>query len=89
MVEVVGYLLLDGEGNDSRIFRLVIDDLQRLVDAAPPVLVHCHAGRSRSAVVVAAYLMRLDHLNPEEAIKRIASRRGIAITPELLALLEG
>ena len=89
VVEVVGYRLIDGEGNDGRIFRLVIDDLIRMVEAAPPVLVHCHAGRSRSAVVVAAYLMRVDHLEPAEAIARIASRRVIAITPELLALLEG
>ena len=88
LLEVVGYRFIDGEGNDPRLFRLAVDDLQRLIEVAPPVLVHCHAGRSRSAVVVAAYLMRAHGLKPAEAIARVASRREINITPELLELLE-
>ena len=88
LVEVVGYRLIDGGGNDSRLFRLAIDDLQRLMRASPPVLVHCHAGRSRSAIVVAAYLMRAHGLGPADAIARVASRREINITAELVELLE-
>jgi atypical dual specificity phosphatase len=88
VVEVVGYRLIDGEGNDPRIFRLAIDDLQRLIEVSPPVLVHCHAGRSRSAAVVAAYLMRAHHLRPDETLARVASKRAINITPELLELLD-
>ena len=88
LAEVVGYRLIDGEGNDPRLFRLTIDDLQRLVETVPPVLVQCHAGRSRSAIVVAAYLMRAHGLGPADAIARVASRREINITAELVELLE-
>src|SRR5438874_4340254 len=57
LTEVVPYRLVDGAGNDLRVFRLAVRDLRRLARSAAPVLVHCHAGRSRSAVIVAAYLM--------------------------------
>lgn len=55
-IEVVR--LEDGPGNDLRLFSLSIDALDRLVREAAPVLVQCHAGRSRSVVVVAAYLIK-------------------------------
>jgi protein-tyrosine phosphatase len=50
--------LEDAAGNDPRLFRWVVEALDDLVGRAGPVLVQCHAGRSRSAVVVAGYLMR-------------------------------
>src|SRR6516162_3527999 len=49
-IEVVP--LEDGPGNDPRLFRLATAALERLAREHPPVLVHCHAGRSRSVVVV-------------------------------------
>ncbi|KFP58012.1 Phosphatidylglycerophosphatase and protein-tyrosine phosphatase 1, partial [Cariama cristata] len=39
------------------------------------VYVHCKAGRSRSATVVAAYLIQLHHWSPQEAIEAIAKIR--------------
>src|SRR5262245_61743896 len=66
LVEVASYSLIDGAGNDLRVFRLAIDDLQRLTQTHGPVLVQCHAGRSRSAVVVAGYMMRARNVAPEE-----------------------
>ncbi|XP_032415952.1 phosphatidylglycerophosphatase and protein-tyrosine phosphatase 1 isoform X1 [Xiphophorus hellerii] len=39
------------------------------------VYVHCKAGRSRSATLVAAYLIRLHSWTPEEACQRLASIR--------------
>ncbi|XP_076003032.1 phosphatidylglycerophosphatase and protein-tyrosine phosphatase 1 [Genypterus blacodes] len=39
------------------------------------VYVHCKAGRSRSATVVAAYLIRLHCCTPEEACEKLASVR--------------
>jgi protein-tyrosine phosphatase len=85
--EVVSYTLIDGPGNDLRIFRFAIDDLKRLTASNSPVLVQCHAGRSRSAVVVAAHLMEAGGLNPEMAIALVASKREINVTPALLELL--
>src|SRR5215218_4698027 len=56
--EIVIVLLEDALGNDLRLFEKALDALTRLAADAGPVLVHCHAGRSRSVVVVARYLMR-------------------------------
>ncbi|NWX44846.1 PTPM1 phosphatase, partial [Steatornis caripensis] len=39
------------------------------------VYVHCKAGRSRSATMVAAYLIQLHHWSPQEAIEAIAKIR--------------
>ena len=87
LAEVAAYRLIDGAGNDLRLFRYAIDDLRRLARLQPPVLVQCHAGRSRSAVVVAAYLMYARKLEPEEAIAAVAAKREINIAPALVELL--
>ncbi|XP_077085120.1 phosphatidylglycerophosphatase and protein-tyrosine phosphatase 1 isoform X2 [Siphateles boraxobius] len=39
------------------------------------VYIHCKAGRSRSATIVAAYLIRLHCWSPEEACEMLASVR--------------
>jgi protein-tyrosine phosphatase len=85
--EVASYRLIDGPGNDLRVFRFAIEDLKRLAASHSPVLVQCHAGRSRSAVVVAAHLMAVCGLNPENAIALVASKREINVTPALVDLL--
>jgi protein-tyrosine phosphatase len=85
--EVASYQLVDGAGNDLRVFQLAIDDLRRLARLHSPVLVQCHAGRSRSAVVVAGYLMHANQIEPAEAIAAVAAKRDINVTPALLELL--
>lgn len=87
LAEVAAYRLIDGAGNDLRVFRYAVEDLRRLVRLQPPVLVQCHAGRSRSAVVVAAYLMHARKLDPEAAIAAVAAKREINVTPALVELL--
>ena len=79
--------LKDGPGNDFSVFQKAVGSLKELVEDFPQVLVHCHAGRSRSAVVVAAYLMQSLHLNPEEAEAMVKAKRDINIMPELRVLL--
>lgn len=80
--------LEDRPGNDPRLFRRAIDALARLVGEAPPVLVQCHAGRSRSVVVVAGHLVGALGIEAEEAIAQVSAKREIAITPGLEQLLE-
>ncbi|NXR13042.1 PTPM1 phosphatase, partial [Semnornis frantzii] len=53
------------------------------------VYVHCKAGRSRSATVVAAYLIQLHRWSPQEAIEAIAKiRPHILIRPKQVQVLE-
>ncbi len=85
-IEVVK--LDDGPGNDPRLFRLAVSHLADLVQSCPPVLVQCHAGRSRSTIVVAGYLMQTHGLSPEESLKLVAAKREIAVTAGLESLLE-
>ena len=86
--DVVTIQLIDGPGNDIAVFRSAVDALIELVESAPPVLVHCHAGRSRSVAVVAGYLMRTRGLTPHSAVKHISSKRDIALTDALRLLLD-
>jgi len=85
-IEVVR--LEDGPGNALRLFQMAIHALDELVRTAPPVFVQCHAGRSRSVVVVAAHLMKRLGIDAPTALARVASKREIAITPGLERLLE-
>ncbi len=87
LTEVAAYAFIDGAGNDLRLFRLAILDLQRLTQLHAPVLVQCHAGRSRSAIVVAGYLMHARSIEAEEAIAAVAAKREINVSPALVELL--
>ncbi|XP_070615847.1 phosphatidylglycerophosphatase and protein-tyrosine phosphatase 1 isoform X2 [Erythrolamprus reginae] len=53
------------------------------------VYVHCKAGRSRSATMVAAYLIQVHHWTPQEAIEVIAKiRPHIIVRRKQMDLLE-
>jgi hypothetical protein len=85
-IEVVP--LEDAPGNELRLYKLAVECLSELVREAPPVLVQCHAGRSRSAVVVAGYLVTTRGIDAEEALRFVAGKRQIAVTPGLERLLD-
>ncbi len=52
-----------------------VNIIEEALNNNKPVLVHCYAGRQRSAVVIAAYLMYKKGLSIEEAYKYIISKR--------------
>lgn len=85
--EIVSVPLLDGDGNRPDAFETAVRAVERLAARRPKLLVQCHAGRSRSVIVVAAHLMRTERLRPQQALQRIAERREIAITPGIERLL--
>jgi protein-tyrosine phosphatase len=81
--EFVVVELKDGPGNDLRSFQKAVKSLIELVEDFPPVLVQCHAGRSRSVVVVAGFLMESLNIRPEEAVSKVARKREINISAGL------
>ncbi len=80
-VEVVE--LLDGAGNRPEVFLRAVRLLRELAAKHPPVLVHCHAGRSRSAAVVCKFLMIEEGNSLVEAMRRITAKRKVAIAAAL------
>jgi len=87
LAEMAAVPLRDGSGNDLRTFLFAVETLSRLVQAHAPVLVHCQYGRSRSPVVVAAYLMRTQGLDHFQARAMVAAKRDISISSALIPFL--
>jgi protein-tyrosine phosphatase len=87
IVEVVSIPLRDGSGNKLETFRLAVDALARLAASKAPVLVQCEYGRSRSAAVVARYLMGQQGVDPFQARALVAAKRDISISAALIPLL--
>lgn len=63
--------------NLSRYFYEAADFIDSGLRSGGRVLVHCHAGISRSATVVAAFLMIKRNMTAQEAIRVIRSQRSI------------
>ena len=66
-----------------------LDALQRAeeyieshLDAGRAVLVHCSAGKDRTGMVLAHYVMRRDDVSPAEAIARVRAVRPPALAAE-------
>jgi protein-tyrosine phosphatase len=86
--------LIDGEGNtlqDLEKALWLLDSLLQSIDAK--VLVHCNAGRSRSPMLVIAWLARAEGIALDEARGRVGKRlheggRGMNIADGLCDLLE-
>ncbi|MBA4386896.1 MAG: hypothetical protein C0404_02880 [Verrucomicrobia bacterium] len=79
-IETVHIPLIDGSGNSSHHYRDAVRKLARAVVAGKKVLVHCHAGRSRSATIVAKYLMESMGISSDEALAVISQKREICLT---------
>ena len=79
--------MIDGEGNRPEVFLRAVRVLRELAAAHPPVLVHCFAGRSRSAAVVCKLFMQ-DGNSLAEAMRRITSVRKVGIAVGLQRLLD-
>jgi len=85
-VEVVE--LIDGAGNRPEVFLRAVRLLRELAAKHPPVLVHCYAGRSRSAAVVCKFLMIEEGNSLVAAMRRITSKRKVAIAAALQDFLD-
>lgn len=80
--------MIDGPGNDVILCRKVVHLLIGMAEESPPVLVHCHAGRSRSVTVVAGYLVLTKGWSTQVAYGFIAAKRRIDVQIGLRDLLQ-
>jgi len=71
--------LIDGKGNRPEVFMRAVRLLKDLRARHSPVLVHCHAGQSRSAAVVCKYLMSEEGHSLAGAMSIITAKRKVAI----------
>jgi dual specificity phosphatase 12 len=85
-VEVVE--LIDGAGNSPEKFLRAVRLLKELSTSHGPVLVHCHAGQSRSAAVVCKHLMQEKGKTLAEAMKELTSKRKVSIVAGLQEALD-
>ena len=47
------------------------------------ILIHCYAGKQRSASIVVAYLMKYGNLSLKDSILSVCSKREIVFTPSI------
>jgi protein tyrosine phosphatase (PTP) superfamily phosphohydrolase (DUF442 family) len=85
-IEVVE--LVDGRGNKPEVFLRAVKLLKKLKVKHSPVLVHCHAGQSRSAAVVCKFFMKEEGASLGQAMKRITSKRKVIIVAGLQEALD-
>ncbi len=60
----------------------ILDLINIFVKSNEGVLVHCHMGQQRSAMVIACYLMKHHKYTLEQAVKEIQNKRKFAFFPE-------
>src|SRR6266403_854679 len=85
-IEVVE--LIDGRGNRPEVFLRAVGFLKMPRQKHSPVLVHCHAGQSRSAAVVCKFFMKEEGASLGQAMKRITAKRKVAIVAGLHEALD-
>ncbi len=77
---VLNIPLEDGHGNTKQSLDEAMFFIHDTVSNSEKILVHCHAGRSRSVCVVAAYLVKFSGYSRNEALALIKSKREIYLS---------
>jgi len=80
--------LVDGAGNDRRYLDDAVDFIDDVVSSGERILVHCHAGRSRSVCMVARYFMLKKGMTSHQALEKIEAIREIYLSPGIEEILE-
>lgn len=86
--DVLTVPLLDSTGNNLKTLQEAFHFIDDVVRNNERVLVHCHAGRSRSVCVVAKYLMIQKGLATTTVLDFIASKREIYLSPGIEEILD-
>lgn len=85
--DVVAIPLVDSAGNDPRSLKDAMDYIDDVVRSGERILVHCHAGRSRSVCIVARYFMITEGITSHQALARIEAKREIYLSPGIEEIL--
>ena len=80
-LDIVNLPLIDGSGNDKRLFDDAVEFIHDIVSHGEKILVHCHAGRSRSVCILVRYFMIKHGMTQEHALSIIKSKRDIYLSP--------
>lgn len=80
--------LVDGAGNSRDDFDEAVEFIDAIVSEGDRILVHCHAGRSRSVSIVARYLMLKQGMTRDVALNLIKTKREIYLSPGIEEILE-
>lgn len=80
--------LVDGSGNNKVLIDYAIRFIHDHVSHNERILVHCHAGRSRSISVVARYLMISQRLTRHQALSKISEKREIYLSPGIEEIID-
>ncbi|MBI1309778.1 protein phosphatase [bacterium] len=80
--------LTDGEGNSAESLELAIGSVERLLRSAVPTLVACSAGLSRSPLIAAAAVSRVEQTPLHGTLQRIHDQRPLDVSPGLLCEFE-
>lgn len=80
--------MMDGPRNDPEKLQQAVADTVSLLENDESVVVHCSAGASRSAAVIAAALATYQGHTLQEAISRVKDVREIEIHPAVVANAE-
>jgi len=86
-IDIVNMPLIDGSGNDKRLFDDAVDYIHDVVSNGEKILVHCHAGRSRSVCILARYFIIKHGMTQAHALSIIKSKREIYLSPGIEEIL--
>lgn len=71
--------LLDGPGNHPDMMIAAVLVLHALVNSGKRVLVHCHAGKSRSVMITSLYVSIAKNLDFDTVLKQVMAQRGVDV----------
>jgi len=83
--------LVDGDGNDPKLLRAMLQAVTALVRERVPTLVACGMGMSRSPAVAAVAFATVYGLDPADVLTTVQGRRDVSpsLLQELRSLAEG
>jgi protein-tyrosine phosphatase len=79
-IDALCFPMNDGPGNRKEYILDAIAYISDIVSSGGKILVHCHAGRSRSVSMVAAYFIKYEGHTINQALSTIASKREIYLS---------